>query len=150
MLNDGKTLQIRLILPPIGYPYFARINVFGLVALSQTQLECRTETTRFAGRSIRHDLYKPMGVNMQSSFLVLMLLAAGCAPVAPQLDSRFGASVRSLMAQQALPPTARAGGDAFDAAAAHGALSQYRQSFQAPAPVPQASFGTAGGASAGK
>jgi hypothetical protein len=87
---------------------------------------------------------------MQSIFPVLMLLASSCAPVAPQLDSRFGASVRSLMAQQAMPAQARAGGDAFDAAAAHGALSQYRQSFQAPAPVPQASFATAGGASAGK
>ena len=79
-----------------------------------------------------------------------ILIATGCTPVAPQLDSRFGASVRSLMAQQALPPQARAGGDGFDAAAAHGALSQYRQSFQAPAPVPQAGFGPAGGAGAGK
>jgi hypothetical protein len=87
---------------------------------------------------------------MQSGFLVLMLLATGCAPVAPQLDSRFGASMRNLMAQQALPAPARAGGDTFDAAAAHGALSQYRQSFQAPAPVSQAPLGFAGGANAGK
>ena len=81
-----------------------------------------------------------------------ILIATGCTPVAPQLDSRFGASVRTLMSQQALPPQAGAGtgDDAFDAAAAHGALSQYRQSFQAPAPVPQAGFGLAGGASAGK
>jgi cytochrome c556 len=82
--------------------------------------------------------------------ILVVVTGSGCAPVAPQLDSRFGASVRSLMAQQALPAQARVGGDAFDAAAAHGALSQYRQSFQAPAPVPQVSFGTAGGASAGK
>jgi hypothetical protein len=82
--------------------------------------------------------------------ILVVFTATGCAPVAPQFDSRFGASVRSLMSQQALPEKARTGGDAFDAAAAHGALSQYRQSFQAPAPVPQASFGTAGGASAGK
>jgi hypothetical protein len=82
--------------------------------------------------------------------ILVVFTATGCAPVSPQLDSRFGASVRTLMAQQALPPTARAGGGTFDAAAAHGALSQYRQSFQAPAPVPQASFGSAGGTSAGK
>jgi hypothetical protein len=81
--------------------------------------------------------------------ILVVFTATGCASVAPQLDSRFGASVRTLMSQQALPAQARAG-SAFDAAAAHGALSQYRQSFQAPAPVPQASFGTAGGASAGK
>ena len=79
-----------------------------------------------------------------------ILAAAGCAPVAPQLDSRFGASVRALMAQQALPPAASAGVGAFDAAAAHGALSQYRQSFQAPASPPRAYFDAAGGASAGK
>jgi hypothetical protein len=88
---------------------------------------------------------------MRPVLLALAILAAtGCAPVAPQLDSRFGAGVRSVMAQQALPSRARAGGDTFDAAAAHGALSQYRQSFQAPAPVPQAAIGVAGGASAGK
>lgn len=87
---------------------------------------------------------------MHSGFLILVLLATGCAPVAPQQGSRFGASVRTLMAQQALPPQARAGGDAFDAAAAHGALSQYWQSFQAPTPVPQAGFGLAGGVGAGK
>ncbi len=82
--------------------------------------------------------------------ILVVFAATGCAPVAPQLDSRFGASVRTLMAQQALPAQARAGGDAFDAAAAHGALSQYRQSFLAPAPVSQAATGLAGGASGGK
>ena len=88
---------------------------------------------------------------MRPVLLALAILAAtGCAPVAPHLDSRFGAGVRGVMAQQALPPRVRAGGDSFDAAAAHGALSQYRQSFQAPAPVPQAVLGVAGGASAGK
>ncbi len=87
---------------------------------------------------------------MHCGFLILVLFATGCTPVAPQRDSRFGASVRTLMAQQALPPAARAGGDAFDAAAAHGALSQYRQSFMAPAPVPQAGSGLGGGAGAGK
>jgi hypothetical protein len=79
-----------------------------------------------------------------------ILAAAGCAPVAPQLDGRFGASVRALMVQQALPATASTGVGAFDAAAAHGALSQYRQSFHAPAPPPRAYFEAAGGASAGK
>ena len=78
-----------------------------------------------------------------------ILIAVGCTPVAPQLDSRFGASVRTLMAQQAVPPQPRAGGDTFDAAAAHGALTQYRQSFQAPVAPPRAYFGVAGGASAG-
>lgn len=82
--------------------------------------------------------------------ILVVFAATGCAPVAPQLDSRFGASVRTLMAQQALPAQPRAGGDAFDAAAAHGALSQYRQSFQAPAAVSQAPLGFTGGANAGK
>ena len=87
---------------------------------------------------------------MHTCFLVPVLLAAaGCASVAPRLDSRFGASVRTLMAQQALPPRAHAGGDAFDAAAAHGALSRYRQSFQAP-PPPAAYFGATGGPGAGR
>ena len=86
---------------------------------------------------------------MYSRYLILLLFAAGCAPVAPQLDSRFGASVRTLMAQQALPPQPHLGGDTFDAAAAHGALSQYRQSFQAPVAPPRAYFSAAGGASAG-
>ena len=87
---------------------------------------------------------------MRAYLLALFILpAAGCAPVAPQLDSRFGASVRTLMAQQAVPPQLRAGGDRLDAAAAHGALTQYRQSFQAPLPPPPAYFGAAGGASAG-
>ena len=88
---------------------------------------------------------------MVSGFLVLvlLLLSAGCAPVAPQLDSRFGDSVRTLMAQQALPPQPRAGNDGFDAAAAHGALSQYRQSFKTPARAPRQPIGVGGGGSAG-
>lgn len=88
---------------------------------------------------------------MYSGFLalVLVLLSAGCAPVAPQIDSRFGDSVRTLMSQQALPSQPRAGNDGFDAAAAHGALSQYRQSFKAPARAPRQSIGVAGGSSAG-
>lgn len=81
--------------------------------------------------------------------ILLLLLATGCAPVAPHLDSRFGASVRTLMAQQARPSQPHAGDEAFDAAAAHGALTQYRQSFRAPAPPPRAYFSAAGGANAG-
>ena len=87
---------------------------------------------------------------MHSGFKIsLLLLVAGCAPLAPQLDSRFGASVRTLMAQQARPAHAHGGGESFDAAAAHGALTQYRQSFQAPAAPPRAYFSAAGGANAG-
>ena len=81
--------------------------------------------------------------------ILLLLLATGCAPAAPQLDSRLGASVRTLMAQQARPAQAHAGDPSFDAAAAHGALSQYRQSFHAPAPPARAYFSAAGGANAG-
>nr|WP_217345791.1 hypothetical protein [Noviherbaspirillum sp. L7-7A]MBV0880123.1 hypothetical protein [Noviherbaspirillum sp. L7-7A] len=79
----------------------------------------------------------------------LLLCCAACAPVAPQLDSRFGSSVRNLMAQQALPSMpANADGDAgMDGAAARGALSRYRQSFQstAPAPAPTVFFNAVGG-----
>jgi hypothetical protein len=87
---------------------------------------------------------------MRASLLALLILtAAGCAPLAPQLDSRFGTSVRTLMGQQAMPKPPRIDDDTFDAAAAHGALSQYRQSFRAPAPAPRAYFSVAGGAGAG-
>jgi len=86
---------------------------------------------------------------MPTFFLLLgMVAASGCAPVAPQLDSRFGASVRTLMAQQALPAQAHTGSDVFDAATAQGALSQYRQSFRAPARAPRPQLGVTGGGSA--
>jgi hypothetical protein len=87
--------------------------------------------------------------------VLLMLCCAGCAPVAPQLDSRFGSSVRELMAQQALPPTPAsaagpAGAAGIDGAAARGALSRYRQSFQstAPTPAPPVFFNAVGGGNA--
>lgn len=87
---------------------------------------------------------------MHACILLAGIIAvAGCAPVAPQLDSRFGDSVRTLMSQQALPSQPRGGNDGFDAAAAHNALSQYRQSFKAPARTPRQSIGVAGGSSAG-
>lgn len=69
--------------------------------------------------------------------LMLLCCGAGCAPSAPRLDARFGASVRGLMAQQALPPQPHQDAG-MDAAAARGALARYRQSFQNPAPVPSA------------
>jgi hypothetical protein len=82
----------------------------------------------------------------------LLLCCAACAPVAPQLDGRFGSSVRELMAQQALPPApaGAAGAAGMDGAAARGALSRYRQSFQstAPAPVPSVFFNAVGGGNA--
>ena len=90
---------------------------------------------------------------MHKRFLApLLLCCAACAPVAPQLDSRFGNSVRGLMAQQALPPTpADSAADiGIDGAAARGALSRYRQSFQSPtpAPLPPVFFQSVGGANA--
>ena len=86
---------------------------------------------------------------MRACILLLgILAAAGCTPVTPALDSRFGVSVRTLMAQQARPAQAYAGSEAFDAAAAHGAMSHYRQSFQAPARAPQPQLGATGGGSA--
>lgn len=82
----------------------------------------------------------------------LLLCCAACAPVAPQLDSRFGSSVRNLMAQQALPsmPASAADDAGMDGAAARGALSRYRQSFQsvAPAPSPPVFFNSVGGGNA--
>jgi len=84
--------------------------------------------------------------------ICLLLCCAACAPVAPQLDSRFGSSVRELMAQQALPPTppGPAGEAGMDGAAARGALSRYRQSFQstAPAAAPPVFFNSVGGGNA--
>jgi hypothetical protein len=82
----------------------------------------------------------------------LLLCCTACAPVAPQLDSRFGSSVRELMAQQALPstPAGPAGVEGMDGPAARGALSRYRQSFQsvAPAPAPPVFFNAVGGGNA--
>lgn len=90
---------------------------------------------------------------MHIRFLIpLLLCCAACAPVAPQLDSRFGSSVRNLMAQQALPamPAGTADDAGMDGAAARGALSRYRQSFQsvAPAPSPPVFFNSVGGGNA--
>lgn len=90
---------------------------------------------------------------MHKPFLIpLLLCCAACAPVAPQLDSRFGSSVRNLMAQQALPstPSSAVGDAGMDGAAARGALSRYRQSFQstAPAPSPPVFFNSVGGGNA--
>lgn len=90
---------------------------------------------------------------MYKRFLIPVLLCcAACAPVAPRLDSRFGDSVRGLMAQQALPPLPAdaAGAVGMDGAAARGALARYRQSFQgpAPAPSPPAFFNAIGGGNA--
>ena len=90
---------------------------------------------------------------MHKPFLIpLLLCCAACAPVAPQLDSRLGSSVRNLMAQQALPstPSSAVGAAGMDGAAARGALSRYRQSFQstAPAPAPPVFFNSVGGGNA--
>lgn len=81
---------------------------------------------------------------MKSTLVHVHFLAAavalhqlsGCAPMAPQLDSRFGESLNTLKAYQTLNPDAAANleNPRLDGAAAMEANGRYLKSFSAPAP----------------
>ena len=62
------------------------------------------------------------------------MVAGGCAPTTPRLDSRFGESVRTVTAQQILNPDAGAKDvpEAMDGSAARQAVVGYRASFRDP------------------
>lgn len=69
---------------------------------------------------------------------ITLTVLAGCAPLTPELDKRFGESVRVINAQQTLSPeastnTALAG---MDGPVAHHVFVRYNKSYGAPAPQP--------------
>ncbi|RZI43997.1 pilus assembly protein [Herbaspirillum sp. HC18] len=67
-----------------------------------------------------------------------LLALAGCAPLMPELDKRFGESVRVINAQQTLSPEASSntGLVSLDGQAAHHAIVRYSKSYEAPTPQP--------------
>ncbi len=78
---------------------------------------------------------------MSKPFFVAMITAAAscallgaCAPTSPQVDSRFGESTRSLVAQQTLNPDAGAKdvSESMDASASRETVDRYRSSFKEP------------------
>lgn len=75
----------------------------------------------------------------QSKFLFIaaaLSLSAGCAPVAPRVDSDFGKSLTALKAYQTINPQASANTDnpGMDGRAAKEAIDRYYKSFTTPAP----------------
>jgi hypothetical protein len=65
-----------------------------------------------------------------------LLLAAGCTPMSPNLDSRFGESVRQARAVQTLNPDASAVNRdpvvGIDAQSAQTSVTVYRNTFREP------------------
>ncbi len=90
-------------------------------------------------------------VPLIASTAVLML--AGCAPTTPQVDSRFGQTMRLTMAQQTLNPDAASKDvpEAMDGSATRETVVRYRNSFKEP-PPPQNVFniGVGGGTGQGR
>jgi hypothetical protein len=75
----------------------------------------------------------------QSKFFTIaaaLSLSAGCAPVAPRLDSDFGKSLNALKTYQTINPHASANtaNPDMDGRAAKEAIDRYYKSFTAPAP----------------
>lgn len=69
---------------------------------------------------------------------VALLPLAGCVAQSPNLDSRFGDSVRFAQAQQTLHPEASADTRmvAIDGQAAHEIVGRYIKSYSTPTPQP--------------
>jgi hypothetical protein len=69
---------------------------------------------------------------------IFLVALWACAPTTPQLDKRFGDSVRQIRAQQIINP--QAGGDApvngVDGAVARESIGRYRSNFREPLPAP--------------
>lgn len=75
------------------------------------------------------------------SFATVALFVSGCAPTSPVFDQNFGASVKTLTAQQVRNPNAPVANrdtmpDGLDGRAALGALENYERSY-VPAPTQQ-------------
>lgn len=75
-------------------------------------------------------------------------LLAACAPTTPQLDQRFGATVRGAFARQIIDPAAGANADpvaGIDGRSARAAFERYQKSFADPAaPVNLFTIGVGG------
>lgn len=82
--------------------------------------------------------------------MLICVSLAGCAPITPELDKRFGDSIRVIRAQQTLAPEASANTaiTQLDGRAAHEVMTRYVKSYAAPAPQPNVftiGMGTGGG-----
>ncbi len=78
---------------------------------------------------------------MNKPFVLAVMMAAGscvalgaCAPTSPRLDSSFGESTRTTLAQQTLNPDAaqKQVPESVDGAAARQGVERYRATFREP------------------
>lgn len=87
---------------------------------------------------------------MTTTCLAVIAISAltGCAPTTPQLDSRFGESVRMTLAQQTLNPDAglKPVPESTDGPATREGIVRYRNTFKEP-PPPQNVFNIGVGSS---
>lgn len=95
-----------------------------------------------------------MRIGQLSQLLAALLGAAAlaaCAPVTPQLNSKFGDAVNQAKAQQTINPDASMDTDpvaGIDGPSANAAIKNYQKSFEKPAtvaPVFTLGIGTSGG-----
>lgn len=81
--------------------------------------------------------------------ILLAALLAACAPSTPQLDQRFGTTVRGAFARQIIDPAAGANADpvaGIDGRSARVAFERYQKSFAEPAaPANVFTIGVGGG-----
>lgn len=78
----------------------------------------------------------------------ILLSFVGCAPLTPNLDSRFGDSVNVIKAQQTINPEASANTAivTLDGRTAHEIIGRYNKSYSAPTPQPNVfTIGIGGG-----
>ena len=68
--------------------------------------------------------------------VAIACLLSGCAPMSPNLDDSFGASLNALKAHQIIDAgaSARSDGPLMDGQAAKDAIGLYQKSFSAPTP----------------
>lgn len=90
--------------------------------------------------------------NLLPSLLLILLMLAGCAPIAPRLDARFGDAVGIAKAQQTINPDASLNTEpvkGIDGQAGDAIFDNYRNSFRNPQPPMRGvlNLGTGGGSS---
>lgn len=71
------------------------------------------------------------------------MIALGCTPMSPHLDSTFGISMQTLRALQTANPDASANtaNPSLDGTAAQEAIGRYNKSYNTPAPQDGAGIG---------
>lgn len=75
--------------------------------------------------------------NINSLLLTIAILVAGCAPITPRLDARFGDAVGIAKAQQTVNPEASLNTEpvqGVDGQAGDAIFDNYRDSFRNPRP----------------